>query len=81
MPMSIFPPNTEEKQKIASEWRSKRGGLEPAGEKLQAVIAAAKEKEQWRDLPWGGYGLCWGAKVGLRESGFLFWGKELLADL
>ena len=61
--MSLYPPNTEEKKKSVAGFMSTKAALGPAGEKLLAVVAAAKEKPHWRDLPWGGYGLCWGGKV------------------
>lgn len=63
MSMSAFPPDTDEKKKTFEKFRDTKTPLEPNLQKLKAVIAAAKQKEEWKGLPWGGYGLCWGGKV------------------
>lgn len=63
---SAFPPDTDEKKKIVEQFRNTKTTLEPNVQKVKAVIAAAREKEGegWKGLAWGGYGLCWGGKVG-----------------
>ena len=63
MTMSAFPPNTDEKKKLFEKFRDTKTTLEPNVQILKAVLSAAKEKEEWKTLPWGGYGLCWGGKV------------------
>ena len=64
LPLNAYPVDTEEKKQMAADWRARRGGHDVAADKLRAVMAAAKEeKEEWKELSWGAYGLCWGGKV------------------
>ena len=63
LPVDAYPIDTDEKKKIAADWRARSGSTEAAAEKLLAVVAAAKDQEEWKGMSWGAYGLCWGGKV------------------
>ena len=67
--LSAFPPDTDEKKKIVEEFRITKTPMGPHMDEMKAVIATAKGKEEWKGLPWGGYGLCWGGKMVVLQSG------------
>ncbi len=74
LPISAYPINTEEKKQLAADWRTRRGSFGAAAEKARAVIAAVEEeKEEWKGLSWGAYGLCWGGKVCVHLQEPLVW--------
>ncbi len=66
--MDAFPPDTEEKKKIAGAFRERTGDVETNVKKLGEVVGEAKGVYGSVE-GWGCYGLCWGGKVAALSSG------------
>ncbi|MCJ1452592.1 hypothetical protein MMC28_002935 [Mycoblastus sanguinarius] len=68
LPLSIYPPNTEEKKKMAGEFIA---GTAEVGMNTTKLLDIAKEaREKYGSVEgWGTYGLCWGGKVTALASG------------
>ena len=62
LPLSIYPPDTDEKKKTAGEFMRGKGDFEATVKKLLEVVKEAKERYSGVES-WGVYGLCWGGKV------------------
>ena len=62
LPLSIYPPDTDEKKKVAMEFMA---GLASVDKNVGKLVEAAKEaKGKYGNVKsWGTYGLCWGGKV------------------
>lgn len=62
LPLSLYPPDTDEKKKIAMEFM---GGTANVDKNVERLVEAVKEaKEKYESVKsWGTYGLCWGGKV------------------
>jgi dienelactone hydrolase len=63
LPLSIYPPDTDEKMQMAKAFMTKVD-IGWSVEKLVEVVKEAKGKEEFGGVKsWGAYGLCWGGKV------------------
>jgi len=64
LPLSLLPPDTDEKKQFLQAFVS--GKAEP-GKNVEALLEVAKEaREKWSSVKnWGVFGLCWGGKVRL----------------
>lgn len=62
-----FPPDTDEKRALVTEFISTKAALPLNSELLKTVIKSAKAKFS-SITKWGAYGLCWGGKVWLITS-------------
>ena len=62
LPLSLYPPDTDEKKKIAMEFMAGPANVDKTVEKLVEAVKEAKEK-YGTVKSWGTYGLCWGGKV------------------
>ena len=68
LPLSIYPPDTEEKKKRVGEFRQGTANIDANAPKLGEVAKEAKGK--YKGVKgWGCYGLCWGGKVAVLKSG------------
>lgn len=66
--LSIYPPDTDEKKKIAAEFKEKTSNIDTNVPKLGEVAKEAKKKYEGVK-GWGCYGLCWGGKLAVLQSG------------
>ena len=66
--LSLYPPDTDEKKKIAGEFMQKTANIESNVPILGKVLKEAKEKHEGVK-GWGCYGLCWGGKMAVLNSG------------
>ena len=64
LPGDIFPPDTDEKKKIAGDFMQGKANVPMTVGKLNELVLEAKGKHTNAES-WGVYGLCWGGKVGL----------------
>ena len=62
LPLSLYPPDTDEKKKTAMEFMAGPANVDKNVEKLVEAVKEAKEK-YGSVKRWGTYGLCWGGKV------------------
>lgn len=66
--MSVYPPDTDEKKKTAGEFMQGTANLDANVPKLGEVSKEAKGKYE-AVKGWGCYGLCWGGKIAVLNSG------------
>ena len=67
LPLSLYPPDTDEKKKIAGQFMQVTGNIDANLTKLGEL--AQEAKGAYRDVKgWGCYGLCWGGKVAVLKS-------------
>ncbi len=68
LPISLYPPDTEEKRAVAKEFMATKADV---GKNVGKLLEVVKEgKERWGHVrKWGGYGLCWGGKMVVLVSG------------
>ena len=62
LPLSLYPPDTDEKKKTAMEFMAGKANIEKNVDKLVEAVKEAKGKYE-TVKSWGTYGLCWGGKV------------------
>ena len=62
LPLSLYPPDTDEKQKTAMEFIATTANIENSVAKLVELVREAKGMFE-NVKSWGTYGLCWGGKV------------------
>ncbi|KAL3458749.1 hypothetical protein BJX64DRAFT_212684 [Aspergillus heterothallicus] len=63
-----FPPDTEEKKELVTKFLSEKAALPQNSEALKALMAMSKDKFPSVEK-WGAYGLCWGGKLVVLNSG------------
>lgn len=68
LPLSLYPPDTDEKKKIAGEFVKGTANIDANVAKLAEVVNEAKRKYEGVK-GWGCYGLCWGGKLAVLSSG------------
>ncbi|KAK0515424.1 hypothetical protein JMJ35_001458 [Cladonia borealis] len=68
LPLSLYPPDTDEKKKTAMEFMAGKANIEKNVDKLVEAVKEAKGKYE-TVKSWGTYGLCWGGKISILASG------------
>ena len=64
LPLSLYPPDTDEKKKTAMIFMATTANIDGNVVKLVEVVKEAKGKGEYESVKsWGTYGLCWGGKV------------------
>ena len=64
LPLSLYPPDTDEKKKTAMSFMATTANIDGNVVKLVEVVKEAKGKGEYESVKnWGTYGLCWGGKV------------------
>lgn len=64
LPLSLYPPDTDEKKKTAMSFMATTANIDENLVKLAEVVKEAKGKGEYESVKnWGIYGLCWGGKV------------------
>lgn len=62
LPLSLYPPNTDERKKTVGEFMQTKANIDANTKKLLEIVKEAKGK--YTEVEgWGVYGLCWGGKV------------------
>ncbi|KAK3179034.1 hypothetical protein OEA41_001173 [Lepraria neglecta] len=70
LPLSLYPPDTDEKKKTAMSFMATTANVDGNVVKLVEVVKEAKGKGEYGSVKsWGTYGLCWGGKVSILASG------------
>lgn len=68
LPLSLYPPDTDEKKKIAGEFMQGTANIDVNSKTLGKMVVEAKGA--YGDVKcWGCYGLCWGGKLAVLNSG------------
>lgn len=62
LPLSLYPPDTDEKKKTAMEFMAGPANVPKNVDKLVEAVKEAKGKYGTVES-WGTYGLCWGGKL------------------
>ena len=75
LPKNVYPPDTDEKKRIAGEFVRGTADIDTNVGKMGSFVKEAKGKYEGVK-GWGCYGLCWGGKVAVLSSGT---GTELKA--
>ena len=74
LPVSVYPPDTDEKKKILGDFFSGPAAPGPTKEAVESLLSTLKSGDAKDVKKWGIVGFCWGSKIVnlLSQKGTLF---------